>query len=177
MELGGQWEWVVTCGALTTSAHWERLLDGRSRCSVAVYLLFSVVHRDFSLRRVRRPVAVSELLGDFMPHLKRRYEKQHPICVPWPCWLLLPRLAPTTHLEVTHNCRPHSDERWITAIVSYVCKNIISGCEYHTYVSRESSCGCLAHVIVIKATCFLNLALFLFSISCLHVNIALRSVW
>lgn len=179
IELGGQWEWVVIRGALTTSAHWERLLDGRSRCLVAVYLLFSMVHRDFSLRRVRCPVAVSELLGDFMPHFKGRYEKQHPICAPWPCWVLLPRLAATTHLEVTHNCCPHTGG-YIESQQSchiFEKKNIISDCEYHTYVNRESGCGCLAHVIVIKATCFLNLALFLFSISCFHVNIALRSVW
>lgn len=115
---GGQWEWVVIRGALTTSAHWERLLDGRSRCSAAVYLLFSVVT---SLRRVRRPVAVSELLGDFVPHLKCRYEKQRPIRRP------LSLLSPACPFGTNRTLRSqtqllssHWGPYWITAIMSYI---------------------------------------------------------
>lgn len=69
-ENGGQSEWVVIpTGALMTSAHWGRLLNGHSHCSVAVYLLFSVVQPDF-LQRRRRLLAVSVLLWEFMPRLE-----------------------------------------------------------------------------------------------------------
>lgn len=103
VRVGGQ-----PTGALMTWTHLGRLLNGHSRCSPAVYLLFSVTRPDF-LQRMGRLLAVSVLLWEFVLHLEmheRRYDKHHPLRGPWPCWLLqLPWHQPHTEKSPTPQCR------------------------------------------------------------------------
>lgn len=107
---GGQSEWVVIpTWALMTSAHCSRLLNGHSRCSVA--LLFVVLRGSAWLS-----LAVSALLWEFMPHLEMhecRYDKHDPIRAPWPCWLLqLVWHQPHTEKSPT----PQSSHWWVLAL-------------------------------------------------------------
>lgn len=90
------------------------------------YLLLSVVWPDF-LQRMRRLLAVSALLWEFMLHLEMhecRYDKHGPLRGPWPCWLLhLPWHQPHTEQPPTPQC--HNDEClcYLYAYIWWKCNN------------------------------------------------------
>lgn len=94
-----------------------------------------------TLHGVRRSAALAELLGDFTPHLRYRYEKH----------TRLPHIQHQAQYKVTHT---HTHMGSVFAFMG-ACMLVVlrQGCESHTYICKCCLAGPLVHLIVIKATC------------------------